>query len=98
MSKWFNNFLSAPFTEDEITHALFEMNPHGAPSSDEFLAHFFQKHWSLLKQDVCCYVLDFLNKQGSLENGNATFITLIGWKLSSIKLYLLPKVFLSPAI
>jgi hypothetical protein len=53
------------------------MAPSKAPGVDGFTASFFQRHWSLIKDDVVMAVLDFLNG-GTLPVGlNDTSITLI---------------------
>jgi len=36
-----NNFLCAPFTENEVKNALFQMCPTKSPGPDGFPAHFF---------------------------------------------------------
>ncbi|EMS58566.1 hypothetical protein TRIUR3_19711 [Triticum urartu] len=38
----------APYKEDEVKKALFQMFPTKAPGPDGFPAHFFQRHW-----DIC---------------------------------------------
>lgn len=48
--------LERPFTE-EVQSALFQMKPCKSPGADGFTAGLFQKHWSLLKQNVCEAVL-----------------------------------------
>lgn len=72
-----NSKLLVEFIEKEIKEALFTMNPLGALEPDGFLARFYQKHWSILGQNVCSYVLNMLNQTCSLDSVNATFITLI---------------------
>lgn len=42
-----------PFTAQEVTSALFQMNSYGAPRPDGFPAHFYQKFWSIFQDDVC---------------------------------------------
>lgn len=53
--------LREPYTADEVTKALFEMNPTKAPGIDGFSALFYQNFWSLIKDEVCGEALDFLN-------------------------------------
>jgi hypothetical protein len=47
-----NNFLTAPFTEDEIKKAIFKMEHNKAPRLDGFLAKFYQKFWHVIKGDL----------------------------------------------
>jgi hypothetical protein len=72
-----NDGMDAPYLEEEIKKALFQMAPSKAPGVDGFTAGFFQRHWNLIKDDVVSAVLDFLNG-GILPVGlNDTSITLI---------------------
>jgi hypothetical protein len=65
------------YTAEEVRVALFQMAPSKAPGVDGFTARFFQRHWSLLQNDIVSAVLDFLNG-GELPLGmNDTSITLI---------------------
>jgi hypothetical protein len=77
VSQHLNDGMDAPYTEEEVRKALFQMAPSKAPGVDGFTAGFFQRHWGLLKDDVVAVVLDFLNG-GTLPDGmNDTSITLI---------------------
>ena len=80
-----NAKLGAPFTDDEIETALFQMGPTKAPGPDGLPAMFFQKHWALVKNDVCNAVREFL-AGGATPNGfNDTTLVLIP-KVSSPEL------------
>lgn len=72
-----NNSISACFTIEKITWAIFQMNPLGALGPDGFLTHFFQTHSSSINKDICDFVLNFLNNHGFLDEVNSTYITLI---------------------
>jgi hypothetical protein len=61
VTEFHNEFLSSPFTESEIKTALFMMKPNKAPGPDGFTAGFYQKHWSLVGNDICQAILSFLN-------------------------------------
>jgi predicted RNA binding protein with dsRBD fold (UPF0201 family) len=77
VSQQMNDGMDAPYLEEEIKKALFQMAPSKAPGVDGFTAGFFQRHWNLIKDDVVSAVLDFLNG-GILPVGlNDTSITLI---------------------
>ncbi|XP_035546735.1 uncharacterized protein LOC118348703 [Juglans regia] len=70
-------WLLKPFTREEITAAVFKMNPLGSPGPDGFPAQFYQKNWEVVGDQVCNFALQFLNHGGSLSEVNDTFITLI---------------------
>jgi hypothetical protein len=59
-----NSFLCAPFSAREVEKALFSMKPNKSPGPDGFTVGFYQKHWSMVKEDVCRAVLTFLNGGG----------------------------------
>jgi hypothetical protein len=47
-----NTFLNAPFTEEEIRKAVFEMEHNKAPGPDGCLAEFYQHFWEVIKADL----------------------------------------------
>ena len=47
-----NDFLTAPFTEDEIKRAIFQMEHNKAPGPDGFPAEFYQCFWDIIKVDL----------------------------------------------
>jgi hypothetical protein len=72
-----NDDLCRAFTEKEISDALFQMGPLKVPGPAGFLARFYQKNWSLVKQVVIAVVQDFF-ATGTLPDGiNDTAIVLI---------------------
>ncbi|KAL9668951.1 hypothetical protein QQ045_006492 [Rhodiola kirilowii] len=72
-----NRSLMEPFTEAEIRAALFQMHPTKAPGMDGFSALFYQKFWSIVKEDLCKEILAFLNG-GELDQAlNETLIILV---------------------
>jgi hypothetical protein len=64
VSNAMNDYLCAPFTATEVEKALFSMKPNKSPGLDGFTAGFYQKHWSMVKDDICLAVLAFLNGGG----------------------------------
>ena len=46
-----NEFLTAPFTEQEIRDAIFSMEHNKASGPDGFSAEFYQHFWDVIKGD-----------------------------------------------
>lgn len=69
--------LSYPFTEAEVTKALFQMHPSKAPGPDGMTANFFQKFWHVVRHDIISSCLSVLNDGVSPDVLNHTFIALI---------------------
>ncbi|KAL0457839.1 UNVERIFIED_CONTAM: putative mitochondrial protein [Sesamum latifolium] len=69
--------LQRPFTEDEVTRALFHMSPLKSPGSDGLAPLFFQRFWHVVKIDVIACVLNFLNNRIMHVGFNDTNIVLI---------------------
>ena len=80
-----NNELGAPISDEEIEVALFQMGPTKAPGPDGLPALFYQRHWSLLKADVCSTVRGFLSGEATPDSFNDTVIVMIP-KVSSPEL------------
>ena len=47
-----NSLLTAPYTEDEIRKAVFQMEHNKAPGPDCLTAEFFQNFWDIVKLDL----------------------------------------------
>jgi hypothetical protein len=72
-----NESLCKEFTDDEIGDALFQIGPLKAPGVDGFLARFYQRNWSTIKEEVINVVKLFF-VTGHIPDGvNDTAIVLI---------------------
>ena len=72
-----NDLLVAPYREDEVKTALFQMFPTKAPGPDGFPAHFYQHHWELCGAEVTEVVLRIIRGEESAESINDTVLVLI---------------------
>jgi hypothetical protein len=72
-----NDKLCAPFSEKEISDALFQIGPLKAPGPDGFPARFFQRNWAILKEEVISAVHRFFTDGVMPEEVNDTTIVLI---------------------
>jgi hypothetical protein len=72
-----NEEITAPYCEEEVKTALFQMYPTKAPGPDGYPAHFFQRNWELCGGEVTTSVLRILRGIDSPEEINNTFIVLI---------------------
>jgi hypothetical protein len=67
--------LIAPFTEEEVRTAIFQMEHNKAPGPDGFPPEFYQVFWELIKDDLMALFSDFY--QGSLPLNRLNFGTII---------------------
>ena len=72
-----NDHLFAPFSEQEVKVALFQMFPTKAPGPDGLSAHFFQRNWSICGEEVTEIVLRILKGDDDPSSVNDTLIVLI---------------------
>ncbi|KAL8133749.1 hypothetical protein AgCh_008986 [Apium graveolens] len=72
-----NEELLGPVNEEEVKHALFQMNPDKAPGPDGMTPGFFQKYWSIVGTYVIKIVQDFIDTGQMSEELNETNIVLI---------------------
>ena len=75
-----NTFLTAPFLEEEVRQAIFQMEPNKAPGPDGFPAEFYQKIWDIIMDDL-------LKLFNDLQNGQLEL-----FKLNFGEIILLPKI------
>lgn len=72
-----NNQLLAPYTHEEVKKAIFQMFPIKAPGPDCYLAHFFQRHWDLVGEEVMDIMLRVLRGEEDVEVLNEMILVLI---------------------
>jgi hypothetical protein len=72
-----NENLRAPFSEKEISDALFQIGPLKAPGTDGFPAHFHQCNWAVLKGDFIAAVLEFFRTRIMPDGVNDTATVVI---------------------
>ena len=58
-----NISLCAPFTDEEISFALFQIGPTKAPWPNGFPSCFFQRNWGTLETDIITEVTFFLRME-----------------------------------
>ena len=72
-----NESLNAPYTQQEVKVALFEMFPLKAPRPDGYPAHFFQRYWELCGEEVTNVVLKIVEGTETAASINETVFVLI---------------------
>uniref|UniRef100_A0A8I7B4Y0 Reverse transcriptase domain-containing protein n=1 Tax=Hordeum vulgare subsp. vulgare TaxID=112509 RepID=A0A8I7B4Y0_HORVV len=72
-----NDALGLPFSDKEISDALFQIGPLKAPGVDGFPARFYQRNWDVLKADIIAAIQEFF-VTGIMPDGvNDTSVVLI---------------------
>jgi hypothetical protein len=77
VSQEMNDMLCAPFSEEEVSNALFQIGPLKAPGTDGFPARFYQRNWAVMKGEITAAVLEFFSTGVMPEGVNDTAIVLI---------------------
>jgi hypothetical protein len=72
-----NTFLTKEFTEEEVKHAVFQMEHNKAPGPDGFPAEFYQVFWEVIKEDLMAVFRDFHSGELPLHRLNFGIITLL---------------------
>ena len=72
-----NDFLVAPFSEEEIKEAIFNCYPEGAPGPDGLSFLFYQKFWDTIKKDVLAMFADFYKGELDIYRLNFALVTLV---------------------
>jgi hypothetical protein len=69
--------LVIPFSEEEITKALYDCDNDKAPGPDGFTLEFVQANWAVLKNCYLDAFKDFFNNSSFVRSLNATHVVLI---------------------
>lgn len=72
-----NELLLSEVTIEEVKLALFQMHPDKAPGPDGMTPGFFQRHWSIVGEDIVKMVKEFFSQGVMLEGLNETNLVLI---------------------
>ena len=72
-----NDFLVAPFSEEEIKEAIFNCYPEGVPGPDGLSFLFYQKFWDTIKKDVLAMFADFYKGELDIYRLNFALVTLV---------------------
>ncbi|XP_057745064.1 uncharacterized protein LOC130962924 [Arachis stenosperma] len=72
-----NRELISEVTEEEIRKAVFSMGSLKAPGPDGLNGLFYQKHWEIIKKEVCAVVREFFRNGFLPEDISETIVVLI---------------------
>ncbi|RVX04307.1 Beta-arabinofuranosyltransferase RAY1 [Vitis vinifera] len=76
--------LDSPFTEEEISKAIFQLDRDKAPGPDGFTIVVFQECWDVIKEDLVRVFAEFHRSGIINQSTNASFIVLIPKKRRQI--------------
>ncbi|GLT32017.1 hypothetical protein SLA2020_067120 [Shorea laevis] len=72
-----NEFLTAPFTEEEIRNAVWDCDSTKSPGPDGFNFKFIKAMWEDIKANVVGFIQEFHEQGRLVEGSNPSFIVLI---------------------
>lgn len=72
-----NAVLLEPIADSEVRDALFQMHPDKSPGPDGMTPAFYQRHWSIVGEDVISMVRNFFQNGLFPSNMNETNLVLI---------------------
>jgi len=72
-----NEVLVAPFSEEEVKMAIFDMEHNKAPGPDGFPVEFYQFFWDVVKQDLMSLFYEFYMGRLHIHSLNFGVITLL---------------------
>lgn len=78
------DMLEEPFTEFEISKAVWDCGGAKSPGPDDFNFNFIKKCWSFLKEDFVRMIMDFHNFGKFSKSISSSFLTLIPKKASPL--------------
>ena len=78
--------LVAPFIEEEISKAIFQMDRDKAPGPDGFTIAVFQDCWDVIKEDLVRVFAEFHRSGVINQSTNASFIVLLPKKSTTKKI------------
>ncbi|RVW81815.1 Transposon TX1 uncharacterized 149 kDa protein [Vitis vinifera] len=78
--------LDAPFTEEEISKAIFQMDRDKAPGPNGFTIAVFQDCWDVIKEDIVRVFAEFHRSGVINQSTNASFIVLLPKKSTTKKI------------
>ncbi|RVX01637.1 Transposon TX1 uncharacterized 149 kDa protein [Vitis vinifera] len=78
--------LDAPFIEEEISKAIFQMDRDKAPGPDGFTIAVFQDCWDVIKEDIVRVFAEFHRSGVINQSTNASFIVLLPKKSTTKKI------------
>jgi hypothetical protein len=71
-----NQVLTAPFSEEEVKMAIFDME-HKAPGPDGFPAEFYQFFWEIVKSNLMSLFLEFYSGRLPIHSLNFGILTIL---------------------
>ena len=72
-----NQVLMAPFSEDEVKMAIFDMEHNRSPGPDGFPAEFYQFFWEVVKPDFMSLFFEFHSGRLPIHSLNFGILTLL---------------------
>ena len=72
-----NEVLTAPFSEEEVKMAVFDMEHNKAPGPDGFPVEFYQFFWEVVKLDLMNLFYEFHARRVPIHSLNSRVITLL---------------------
>ena len=75
-----------PFTEEEISKAIFQLDRDNALGPDGFTIAVFQNCWDVIKEDLVRVFAEFHRSEIINQSNNASFIVLLPKKSMSKKI------------
>ncbi|WCJ29110.1 LINE-1 retrotransposable element ORF2 protein [Euphorbia peplus] len=72
-----SNDIFRPVSVEDFRQTLFDMSPNKAPGIDGLPAAFYQRHWGIVKDSLCSFVLNCLSGIEDIASVNQTLLVLI---------------------